>query len=161
MWPFSRPELRIVMVCTANVCRSPAAEALLKHHLRQLGLVRRVAVSSAGTNVGAPGRKPDPRVIAMLTELGVSARGIRAKPVSAGAVARASHIYVMELAHHDAIVERFPEAASRVLLLDPDSGDIPDPYFSNRAAVRATLEQINELTREIAVGLLGSLKSAN
>lgn len=157
MWPFSRPELRIVMVCTANVCRSPAAEALLRHHLNQRGLAKRVAVSSAGTSVGAPGRKPDPRVVAILGEMGVSAKGIRARAIFAKTVAAASDIYVMEYAHQEVVVERFPEAALKLRRLDGDSEDISDPYFSNKAAVRATVNQINELTQELATSLLEAL----
>jgi protein-tyrosine phosphatase len=153
MWPFTRPERHILMVCTANVCRSPAAEALLRHHLKQLGLSRRVSVSSAGTDVAAPGRKPDPRVVAILQEMGVSARGIRARPISARAVDAASDIFVMEHKHREVLVERFVDAAPRLFLLDPRGEDIADPYFGNKAGVRSTVEYIDALTRELATAL--------
>ncbi|MEM9467261.1 MAG: hypothetical protein AAGA90_17945 [Actinomycetota bacterium] len=41
----SRP-LRVLVVCTANICRSPAAEHYLRHHAAERGLD--VEVSSAG-----------------------------------------------------------------------------------------------------------------
>lgn len=141
------------MVCTANVCRSPAAEALLRHHLTQLGLAKRVAVSSAGTDVAAPGRKPDPRVVAILVEMGVSARGIRAQPVTEKSIDAASEIFVMERVHRDALVERFMDADAKLFLLDPNDDDIPDPYFGNKAGVRSAVEYIDQLTRELAVAL--------
>ena len=39
---------RILLVCTGNICRSPLAEALLTHALRERG-AQDVDVSSAGT----------------------------------------------------------------------------------------------------------------
>ena len=69
IWPFRRPELQILVVCKANVCRSPAAEALLRYHLRQCGLQRRVVVRSAGTTVGVSGVPPDPRMVAIAAEI--------------------------------------------------------------------------------------------
>jgi protein-tyrosine phosphatase len=153
MWPFSRPELHILMVCTANVCRSPAAEALLRHHLKQMGLAKRIAVSSAGTEVGAPGRKPDPRVVAILDEIGVSAKGIRAQVLDGRCIDKSSDIFVMERVHNDVLVERFPGVAERVYLLDHEGNGIPDPYFGNKAGVRFVVKRIDEMTRGLAVTL--------
>ena len=45
----SRGPIRsVLMVCTGNICRSPAAEAVLLHHLEAAGLSH-VEVDSAGT----------------------------------------------------------------------------------------------------------------
>jgi len=59
--------LRILVVCTANVCRSPMGEALLRHHcaVRQVDAV----ISSAGTNV--PGLPVDPQAVKLLIEMGL------------------------------------------------------------------------------------------
>lgn len=150
IWPFARPQRLILMVCTANVCRSPAAEASLRHHLRHLDLHKRVSVQSAGTDVGAPGRKPDPRVVAILKEMGMTARGIRAQPLTEKLLAGADDVFVMEEVHRDAVKARFPAAAARVRLLDPQGVDIADPYFGNKAGVRSAVEYIDQLTSELA-----------
>ena len=58
---------RVLVVCTANVCRSPMAAALLSHRLQESGL--HADVSSAGVRGG---RLPlDPRAVAALAALGV------------------------------------------------------------------------------------------
>ncbi|WOJ95077.1 low molecular weight phosphotyrosine protein phosphatase [Congregibacter variabilis] len=157
IWPFRRPELTVLMVCTANVCRSPAAEALLRHHLKALGKGGSVAVRSAGTEVGAPGRRPDPRVMSILHEMGVKSSGMRAQAASQGLMDEAALVLVMENSHRDVLCERFPEAAERIELLDPSGLDIPDPYFGNKAGVRMTVEQIDGLTRSHAKALLEGL----
>lgn len=44
-WPFYKK--RVLFVCLANICRSPLAEALLRHSLKEAGLSRSVQVDSA------------------------------------------------------------------------------------------------------------------
>jgi protein-tyrosine phosphatase len=58
---------RILVVCTANVCRSPMAAALLGHRLAEAGVSARV--TSAGTHdVALP---VDPNAVAVCRDLGV------------------------------------------------------------------------------------------
>ena len=47
--------LRVLMVCTGNICRSPTAEGVLRRKLADAGLTGRVEVESAGTR-GLPCR---------------------------------------------------------------------------------------------------------
>jgi protein-tyrosine phosphatase len=69
---------RILMVCTANVCRSPMAEVLLRRHLSDAGID--AVVSSAGTrNVGLP---VDPKATAVLAEMGHDLTTHRPRPIS-------------------------------------------------------------------------------
>ena len=65
---------RVLVVCTANVCRSPMAEGLLRHHLATIGAD--VAVTSAGTR--GPGHPPlsvDRHAVTALAEFGVEIAG--------------------------------------------------------------------------------------
>ena len=39
----------VLMVCTGNICRSPTAEGVLRHRVREAGLADRVHIDSAGT----------------------------------------------------------------------------------------------------------------
>jgi len=161
IWPFRRPEFTVLMVCTANVCRSPAGEALLKHHLRELGSQKQVAVHSLGTDVGSPGRKPDPRVMTILREMGVNTRGLRAGSLSENALKHTDLVYVMENEHREKIIERFPNAVCEIRLLDPESENVPDPYYGSKADVRAMVEQVHELTRERAKLLVSQLTTVS
>ena len=61
-WRLGRPahEMRVLMVCMGNICRSPMAEGVLRGKLSRAGLSQRVGVASAGTHSHA-GSAPDPR----------------------------------------------------------------------------------------------------
>src|SRR6201993_5070994 len=41
--------LHVTFVCTGNICRSPMAEKMFAHQIRERGLDSRVRVTSAGT----------------------------------------------------------------------------------------------------------------
>ena len=53
-------QVRVLMVCTGNICRSPTAEGVLRHKLAEAGLDDRVTVDSAGTSDYHHGDPPDP-----------------------------------------------------------------------------------------------------
>jgi protein-tyrosine phosphatase len=50
---------RVLCVCLGNICRSPTAEAILRHYCDAHGL--NVVVDSAGTSNYHPNKAPDAR----------------------------------------------------------------------------------------------------
>ena len=157
MWPFSTPELRILVLCSANICRSPVAAALLAAHLKEAGLARRIATASAGTGVGAPGARADPRMQELARHRGVRLSRHRAREVSDALMAASGIVYVMEEAHLDAVLQRWPDRAADCSLLDAQGGPIADPYFGSKAAVRAAFETIDRACARRAAELAAEL----
>lgn len=146
-----RPQVRVLFVCTANVCRSPLAEALLRQRLRGLGLQRRVAVASAGTRVGQPGRPPDPRLRKLALEAGFKLGRIRARQVTPTMLAESDHVLAMEPEHLRELAALYPggelPGAARLLgtcepSMTPAAAAIPDPYFSDWQGFCAVHERI-------------------
>lgn len=56
------PSYRILFVCMGNICRSPAAENVMRRVLQEEGLEKRVQCDSAGTIDFHTGKAPDPRM---------------------------------------------------------------------------------------------------
>ncbi|MEQ8515036.1 MAG: hypothetical protein RIC38_05470, partial [Chromatocurvus sp.] len=132
------------------------------------GLQRRVAVASAGTRVGQPGRRPDPRVVQLCAAAGVSLRGIRARPAKLPALDRSDRVLVMEQQHlADLAAQDVPDRIlDRVTLLGtylrpgyPAAVDdaIPDPYFADRDGFMAVYEQIDSAVLQLAESIQEAL----
>ena len=54
--------VKILFVCLGNICRSPAAEAVLKKMVQDAGLSDQVEIASAGTSAYHSGNLPDSRM---------------------------------------------------------------------------------------------------
>lgn len=64
------PVLRILTVCTGNVCRSPAAAVMLRRSLALVGVGDQVEVQSAGTSWESDGNPMDERTAVALEHAG-------------------------------------------------------------------------------------------
>src|SRR5689334_8074942 len=51
----------VLMVCMGNICRSPTAEGVFRHRVKEAGLQDRVHIDSAGTLDYHTGSPPDAR----------------------------------------------------------------------------------------------------
>lgn len=158
--PRRRPLL--LVVCTANVCRSPAAAVALRASLEAQGARGLFRVASAGTHVGAPGRKPDPRIAALCRASGFSLRGERAVQLTSTLVRRAALIICMEQRHVESVSEMigadFELTIRRLGEWSPEAEagqvDIADPYYANAAAIERVFERITLSCARLADTLL-------
>lgn len=72
--------VRLVVVCTANVCRSPLAAAMLAAQVRQRGADAHIAVASAGVDARY-GDPPAAASVAIARERGLDLDEHRSRPV--------------------------------------------------------------------------------
>ena len=112
--PFS-----VLVVCTANVCRSPMAEYLLRDHLRR-HLGRDAGwdwvVRSAGTHV-SPGSTTHHLARDVLHERGVPIEGGIAQQATGPLLERADLILTASRPQRAWVVERCPSAVRRVFTM--------------------------------------------
>ena len=106
----SRPH--ILVVCTANICRSPVGEVLLKTRLEAAGLAN-WTVSSAGT-WAAEGSSAAPFSIALMAERGLDIRPHRSQPVTEALMAQSDLVLCMETEHVKTLVRAFPAHQNKI-----------------------------------------------
>ena len=121
---------RILFVCLGNICRSPAAEGVMRQLAPQLVL------DSAGTSdweIGSPPYGPMQRAA---RARGYDLSGLRARQVEAEDFHRFDRIYAMDGDNLRRLETLRPAAdgaaLARLLDLLPDepARDVPDPYYT-------------------------------
>lgn len=120
---------RLLFVCTANICRSPMAEALAGLAAERRGW--RVEARSCGVEA-REGLPAAPNSVKVVREVGGDLTAHRSQPMSEELVAWADRILCMELRHTQAARAMFPLAEGKLQLLGTFGGtvEIDDPYGS-------------------------------
>lgn len=127
------PPGHILVVCTANICRSPMAAGLLQHALAaQPEPLRSLKVVSAGLAARAGERVSENSILA-LKKTGIDIAGHRSQPVTQELLDGALAVFGMTESHRQMIqLQASPPPARLHLFREfmPQKGDkeIPDPY---------------------------------
>lgn len=142
---------RILFVCLGNICRSPAAEQIMRTLLEREGLSERVEVDSAGTYSGHAGDLPDPRM-----REAALCRGYRlthrARPIREADFDRFDMIVVMDDMNYEAVHRLAPSRheAQKIFRMTefcrhhPDRTYVPDPYYEGREGFYVVLDMLED-----------------
>ncbi len=103
----------VLLLCTANQCRSPMAEVLLRHRLEQVG--ETVTVSSAGLYEG--GRPATAHGVATMAQRGLDLGSHRSRQVSPALLQAADLVIGMSREHVREVGVIEPSAAERSFTL--------------------------------------------
>ncbi len=149
----------ILFVCTANICRSPMAEAVFKSRLADLGEGASAVfktVQSAGVHADPRGGPVDARAAAALNRHNYSVdKKWRSRRVQPSDLDHFDLILAMEAEHIEAMqAKATPEQAAKMhLLLDFAPGlegrELPDPYFGPVQGFDAVLGMIEQAVQGI------------
>ncbi|MEZ4538701.1 MAG: low molecular weight phosphotyrosine protein phosphatase [Chloroflexota bacterium] len=119
----------ILIVCTANICRSPVAAALLRDRLARRGLTNWQVLSAGTWAMVARGASRNSIEVARRAGLDITQH--RSMMVDERLLNGADLVLVMEIGHAEALRAEFPHQAHKVRLLAEMVGQtysIADPY---------------------------------
>ena len=155
---FKKKQVGVLMVCTANICRSPMAEGLLIAELKKRGWGNRIKVDSAGTHASAPGRAADPRGQKTLLSAGVDIRKCRSRQVQKADFDEFDYILAMDRHNYQWLLKAAGGASvDKISLINSWSGavlppEVPDPYYGNLAG----FELVSTMLHQAVDGFLNS-----
>jgi protein-tyrosine phosphatase len=142
----SGKRVRVLFVCTGNICRSPMAEAVFRHLVARAGLADRIEADSAGTGGWHAGEPPHRGTRRVLREQGIDYTHA-ARQVERSDFARFDYIIALDRGHLAELRHLADRADARLALLmdfvpDAATRDVPDPYYDGRfAEVYALVQQ--------------------
>jgi protein-tyrosine phosphatase len=126
--------IRVLFVCLGNICRSPMAEAVMRHLLHERGLSSEVKVDSAGTAGYHIGEPPHKGTKAKLQQYGISTAGMSARQLKTQDGEQFDYIVCMDQSNvenaRDILGEAYASKIIRFLDLTPHQKDVPDPWYT-------------------------------
>lgn len=152
--------IKVIFVCSGNICRSAMAEGYLEEKLKDLGIADKVYVSSAGINAKT-GEESTPFANEAIGEYGVDIKGHKATHVKDSNLIEADYIIVMTKEHKRRILEKFKNelgAKNNIYLLKgfvKNEGylDTDDPWGLSLSVYKKCAEEIVESIDELIVKL--------
>ena len=143
-----------LFVCTANMCRSPVAEALARKFVAdEIGVSpdkiedHGIRIISAG--IKAPISYPAPPTVCQFARklFGFSLDSHRSQSLDSSMICNSDNIFTMESAQRQALCALYPERSKHIMTLDPSGHDVPDPFGKSATAYRDCFKLIESLIK--------------
>ena len=155
----------ILFVCLGNICRSPAAEGVLRDMAARNGMENRLEIDSAGTYSGHTGDLPDYRMRAAALSRGYVLTH-HARQVRESDFERFDAIIAMDDNNYHNLFRLAPtrEARDKIFRMaefftrHTDWSYVPDPYYEGHEGFELVLNMLEdgcaEILRRISEGIL-------
>jgi protein-tyrosine phosphatase len=147
--------MKILFVCMGNICRSPMAEGVFKHHVKQAGLDGSISTDSAGTHDYHVGEPPDPRAQRAAKRRGYDLSVLRARQVSPGDFSSFDYVLAMDELNLRLLERLCPSQHAHKLKLfmefsaSPALREVPDPYYGGEQGFERVLDMVEQAAQEL------------
>jgi protein-tyrosine phosphatase len=144
--------MKILFVCLGNICRSPLAEALLLHKIKEHGLEDKFQVNSCGTANYHIGEPPDQRTVKNAAKNGITIHHL-GRQLTASDLREFDMILPMDSSNYLSVRELDTSSlyTNKIIMMrefDPQGKgqDVPDPWSGNEKDFQEVFEILNRST---------------
>jgi protein-tyrosine phosphatase len=154
-------KVAVSFVCMGNICRSPTAEAVMRHLVAEAGLQHAIVLDSAGTGAWHVGEERDRRSRAVAQRRGMPIVGV-ARQFVRGDFERFDLVLALDEDNARELRRLAPNDAARAKVhllraFDPEAGsdtEVPDPYYGGPEG----FEHVFDICLAACRGLLAHLQ---
>lgn len=151
--------MKVLFVCTGNICRSPLAEGILREKFAAYGI--KGYVDSAGFEAFHLGDPPDERAIRVAREHGITISDHEARLFTVKDFDAFDRIYVMDSWHYQQVMRLARNAGDEAKVdftmnaLQPGKNiPVQDPYYEGYGAFERVYLQLDSACGKIAHAIL-------
>lgn len=133
--------IKIIFICTGNICRSPTGEAIARKKARDFGILQNFEFDSAGISSYHQGENPNQKAVLVGKKHGVSFEGIKARKIKESDLENFDYLFCMDNSHYDYLMQMAsPNQQEKIHLLlkfgasknDWDD-EVIDPYYGAKS----------------------------
>lgn len=154
--------INLLFVCLGNICRSPAAEGIMKKMIADEGLEERIFVDSAATSSWNEGKTPDERMRLHGSKRGYDFCSI-ARTFRSSDFDKFDYILVMDNNNYMNVkkLAKSEEDVSKIYRMTDFSNEfsdhdhVPDPYYGGDDGFNLVMDLLEDACR----GLLKEVKT--
>lgn len=155
--------IKVLFVCSGNICRSPTAEAVFRRQVEESGLQDLILAESAGTLDYHVGEAPDPRARELAKRRRYDLSRVRARQIRPQDFLEFDYLLAMDGGHLTTLRRASPPEHRHKIRLFLDYApqlpqrEVPDPYYGTAAGFDLVLDLVEEASRGLLASLLAEL----
>jgi len=148
---------RILFVCTGNICRSPAAEAVCRNKLKEVGILEKYEIDSAAIHAYHVGESPDYRTVNEGERRGLNLAQIHARQITLDDFYQYDLILGMTEEHLSFLKSKQPaDSAAKVDILpnyveSENYKEIIDPYYGGEGHFSEMYDSLEEIMDKLVL----------
>ncbi|MFO7524348.1 MAG: low molecular weight protein-tyrosine-phosphatase [Ignavibacteriaceae bacterium] len=142
---------KVLFVCMGNICRSPAAEGVMKKMIEDNNLENKIEVDSAGTIGFHQGEPADPRMSIHASKRGYNLTSRSRKFIPEKDFEEFDYIVTMDDNNYEDILslDRNNKYAHKVhkfskFFVNNDNTEVPDPYYGGSEGFEIVLDLLED-----------------
>ena len=145
-------KIKIIFICLGNICRSPAAEGVMKRLVEERGLAHRFEIDSAGPYSGHQGQLPDPRMRRHASRRGYDLTH-RSRPITSSDLDHFDIIVAMDESNRRNIKrmcstldqeKKIVMMGDYIVKLRAHYDYVPDPYYEGAEGFELALDLLED-----------------
>lgn len=159
-------KMKLLFICLGNICRSPAAEGIMRQMLEERALSNDIIVDSAGIGSWHVGEMPDPRMRKHAALRGYDLSPLRARQFRSDDFQKFDYIIVMDEENYHDVMERggvYADARKVLRMKDyfiryKGQQSVPDPYYGGAEGFERALNLIEDGCEGLLKDLVNKIK---
>jgi protein-tyrosine phosphatase len=152
--------VRVLFVCTGNICRSPTAEGIFLQLVREARLEERIVADSAGTHGYHVGEPPDRRTCEAATRRGYDLSALRARKFERRDFHDFDVVLAMDRENHAHLARMAPPGEAHKLKMMMRYArrfrehEVPDPYYGGSRGFELVFDMIEDAARGLLEAII-------